>query len=172
MSNRDPMPDPWSQMPQDMQPSSAAGELINRSEGLRLVSYEDPAGIWTIGYGHTANVGPNQTCTPFQAECWLRADMETAAKVIRSTVTVPLTQGMFDAITSWVFNLGALAWEHSSCLRELNEGDYRGCMQYMQLYNRGGGKVLAGLVSRRSAEAALFCKADPVKAASPVAPTA
>ena len=77
---------------------SKIGEnLTERFEGCRLESYQDSGGVWTIGYGHTMNVGPGMTCTQQQAEMWLSTDTHFAVAAVNVLVIVPLTQAEFDA---------------------------------------------------------------------------
>src|SRR5574337_412189 len=107
-----------------MQPSQAAIDLIKAAEGLRLTAYRDSVGVLTIGYGSTGGIKPGQTITPEQAEAMLVDDLDEAAEAVRQLVTVPLTQGQFDALCSFVFNLGAGRLRDSTLLRLLNQGKY------------------------------------------------
>lgn len=81
-------------------------ELIKSFEGCRLKAYQDVAGIWTIGYGHTGNVRPGMSITQEQAETFLRADLKKFEQCINRCVAVPLTQNMFDALVSFTYNVG------------------------------------------------------------------
>ena len=85
--------------------------LIKASEGLETEAYPDPGNRvtgepWTIGYGHTRGVRRGDTCTEEQATEWLREDLQTAEGAVRRLVGVPLSQGQFDALASFVFNVG------------------------------------------------------------------
>ena len=100
--------------------------LIRQFEGLRLSAYRCPAGIPTIGYGSTAGVKLGQAITAERAEQLLREDVRQFEAAVSRLVKVPLTQGQFDALTSFAFNLGAKALEKSTLLRLLNAGDYSG----------------------------------------------
>ena len=136
---------------------SAAGvDLIKGFEGLRLAAYQDSAGVWTIGYGHTAGVQPGDRITTAEAEQLLRQDTAWAQQAVRDLVRVPLSQGQFDALTSFTFNLGAGALESSTLLRKLNAGDTAGAQAEFGRWIHADGQVLPGLVRRRAAEAALF----------------
>ena len=133
-----------------MQTSRATLEKIAEFEGLRTKAYKCPAGVWTIGVGHTGNVHEGDTITRDQA-------MEIFAKDIRKfedyvTVTgLTLTQNQFDALVSFAFNCGP------GNLKKLVTGrDYQQIADAMLLYNKGGGKVLPGLVRRRKWEHDLF----------------
>ena len=130
--------------------------LIRQFEGLRLSAYRCPAGIPTIGYGSTAGVKLGQAITAERAEQLLREDVRQFEAAVSRLVKVPLTQGLFDALTSFAFNLGAKALEKSTLLRLLNAGDYSGAAAQFERWVYASGKKLAGLVKRRAAERALF----------------
>lgn len=136
-------------------------ELIKISEGLETEAYPDPGNRitgepWTIGYGHTRGVRRGDTCTEEQATEWLRSDLEEAERAVRRLVDVSLTQMQFDALVSFVFNIGASAFGNSTLLRLLNAGDAAGAAHQFKRWNRGSGGVLPGLVTRRAAERDLF----------------
>ena len=136
---------------------SAQGlDLVKRFEGLRLGAYQDAAGVWTIGYGHTGNVRPGQRIAEAQAEQLLRKDVSWAEEAVRKNVDVPLSQGQFDALVSFTFNLGAGALQRSTLLRKLNAGDHAGAQAEFGRFVHAGGHVLPGLVRRRADEAELF----------------
>jgi lysozyme len=136
--------------------------IIREFEGLRLKAYPDPASggdPWTIGYGHTLDVEPGDTCTKEQAEQWLLDDAADAEVAILKHVKVALSQGQLDALISFVFNLGAGNFAKSTLLRKLNAGDYVGAWQEFGRWNKAAGKVMPGLSRRRAAEAKLFAHA-------------
>lgn len=138
---------------------TTASDIIKRWEGLRLTAYPDPGTggkPWTIGYGHTRNVKQGDTCTLDQALAWLAEDMDDAYKVIDNAVTVPLTRQQRDALCSFVFNVGVDAFQKSTLLRMLNEGNYTGAAAQLDRWNKAGGRVMQGLVNRRKQEKALF----------------
>ena len=139
-----------------MQVSKAGLDLIKQFEGLYLKAYRCPAGVPTIGYGHTAGVAMGQTITQQQADDYLRRDVRQFERAVARLVTVPLTQGQFDALVSFAFNLGEGALAQSTLLRMLNDGDYAGAAAQFERWNKAGGRVLPGLVRRRAAERALF----------------
>ena len=139
-----------------MQISKAGLDLIKQFEGLYLKAYRCPAGVPTIGYGHTAGVAMGQTITQQQADDYLRRDVRQFERAVARLVTVPLTQGQFDALVSFAFNLGDGALAQSTLLRLLNAGDYAGAAAQFDRWNKAGGRVLPGLVRRRAAERALF----------------
>jgi lysozyme len=135
--------------------------LIKASEGLELEAYPDPGNKvtgepWTIGYGHTRSVRRGDTCTEEQATEWLREDLKSAEDAIKHLVDVMLTQNQFDALASFVFNIGASAFGSSTLLRLLNKWDYAGAAEQFKRWNRGADGPLPGLVIRRAAERDLF----------------
>lgn len=130
--------------------------LIKEFEGLRLEAYLCPAKKWTIGYGHTKTAKPGMKITERGAEELLRQDLAWCEEAVRTGVKVPLTQNQFDALVSFVFNVGAGAFKRSTLLRLLNQGDYDGAASQFQRWNKAGGQVLKGLTRRRKAEAEKF----------------
>ena len=135
-------------------------ELIRHFEGCRFDAYLCPAGVWTIGYGHTAGVKEGDSIDQEAAEAFLIEDLETFEQAVTRLVEVPLTQQQFDALVSWTFNLGAGNLAESTLLKKLNNYQYAEVPEQMMRWVRAGGKVLEGLVRRRAAEAALFQSKD------------
>ena len=138
--------------------------LIKQYEGCRLAAYRCAAGVWTIGYGHTAGVHSGMTITQAQADAYLQQDVARFEGYVNNPAYVPITeqlnQNQFDALVSFAFNLGA------GNLRKLCKGRTAAQIaRTMPNYNKAAGKVLAGLKRRRAAEQALFNK--PVSAAAP-----
>lgn len=130
--------------------------LIKQFEGLRLRAYRCSADVWTIGYGHTASVDANDVITEEQAIKLLRQDIAESERTINKHVLVPLTQNQFDALVSFVFNIGGGNFRASTLLKKLNAGDYDGAAPEFRRWVIAGGKTLPGLVPRREAESALF----------------
>jgi lysozyme len=130
--------------------------LTEQFEGCRLVAYEDQVGVWTIGYGHTKGVRAGMTCTQAQAEQWLLDDIAEAVAAVNHLVTVPLTQGEFDALVDFVFNLGSGNFASSTLLKKLNAHDIEGAAAEFERWDMAGGVHVAGLLRRRNAERALF----------------
>ncbi|MEG3135510.1 lysozyme [Rouxiella sp. T17] len=130
--------------------------LIKRFEGLNLEAYRCSAGMLTIGYGHTANVSIDTMISEAQANALLIIDLASAQQSIKRLVTAPLNQNQYDALTSFVFNLGATNLAGSSLLKKLNNHDYAGAGNEFQRWNRASGVVIRGLVERRAAERELF----------------
>lgn len=131
-------------------------DLIKQFEGLRLESYLCPAGIPTVGWGHTKNVKLGQKITREQAERYLADDYLEAESQVANCVKVPLKVNQLDALTSFVFNLGIGNLRSSTLLKKLNKADYDGAAQEFDKWVFSGGKKLAGLVKRRAAERKLF----------------
>ena len=139
-----------------MRTSEAGILLIKSFEGCRTVAYQDAVGVWTIGYGHTIDVKEGMTITQHQCDVMLEVDIETYENYVNKYVIVSLTQNQFDALVSWVYNLGPTNLRNSTMLKVLNAGKYSEVPYQMKRWNRAGGKVLKGLVVRREAEAELF----------------
>lgn len=134
-------------------------ELIKSFEGLKLKGYLCPAGIPTIGYGHTgAGVRVGQVITEAQAEELLRADLRRFEDAVFKLVGYHATDNQFSALVSFAFNVGAGegGLKTSTLLRKHNEGDYAGAKAEFAKWRMGGGKVLNGLIRRRAAEASLY----------------
>ena len=134
-------------------------KLLKYFEGCKLTAYQDSVGVWTIGYGHTKGVYDGMTITQEEAEQMLLTELEEYEGYVEKYVTVPLTQNQFDALVVWVYNLGPTNFRNSTLLKELNSGDYTAAGKEITRWNKAGGKVLAGLVKRREAEAQLFNEA-------------
>ncbi|MCM1045655.1 MAG: peptidoglycan-binding protein [Candidatus Gastranaerophilales bacterium] len=126
-------------------------DLIKQFEGCRLDAYKCPAGVWTIGYGHTAGVEQGQKISAAQAEAYLRADLEKYEKKVDKYSKYGWNQNEFDAMVSFAYNVGSID--------QLTAGGTRTrtvIAEKMLQYNKGGGKVLSGLTRRRQAERKLF----------------
>ncbi|MBP2290707.1 lysozyme [Azospirillum rugosum] len=138
----------------------AALDLVRTSEGLRLKAYVCPAGVPTIGYGHTAGVKMGQVITAADADAFLQADLTAAAAQVDKLVKVPLNPQQRGALASFVFNLGAGSLQSSTLLVLLNKGDYAGAAgqfgRWVCATVNGVKTQLPGLVKRRAAEADLF----------------
>ena len=131
--------------------------LTEQFEGLQLTAYQDPVGVWTIGYGHTgSDVQPGLTITQEQASDLLLQDVAGAVAAVNRLVTVPLTQNQFDALVDFTFNVGQGNLASSTLLRELNAGNTEGAAAQFLVWVYAKGVELPGLVKRRQAEAALF----------------
>lgn len=136
-----------------MEASKECIEAIKSFEGLRLKAYQCPSGVTTIGYGHTSSARLISACSQIEAEKWLREDLERVYAVLRK-VRVYWTQGMWDACTSFVFNVGGQQFLQSSLKKkmEFNAEDPAIKKEFMKwVYSKG--RVLNGLKSRRQWEA-------------------
>ena len=131
-------------------------DMIKHFEGLELNAYQCAAGVWTIGYGHTKGVQKGMVISEETAFEMLVEELGEYEDYINTLVTVELNQNQFDAMVSWVYNLGGGNLKASTLLKVLNAGDYAGVPAQMMRWNKAGGKVLEGLTRRRQAEADLF----------------
>lgn len=141
------------------QPSSVSGlgvDLIKRFESLFLDAYVDAVGVLTIGYGHTKNVYSGQRITEAQAEALLVTDLNDAASDIHRMVNVPLNQQQFDALVSFVFNVGGGSLSDTGVARALSARNYDYVPNEFSRWIYGGGRVLNGLVRRRCSEGILW----------------
>ncbi|MBA7854133.1 lysozyme [Enterobacter sp. RHBSTW-00901] len=144
-----------------MQTSDKGIALIKEFEGCKLTAYQDSVGVWTIGYGWTQPVDGKQIRAGMvikqeEADRLLKTGLVSYENDVSRLVKVGLTQGQFDALVSFTYNLGARSLSTSTLLRKLNAGDYAGAADEFLSWNKAGGKVLNGLTRRREAERALF----------------
>ena len=130
--------------------------LIKKFEGCELEAYQDSVGVWTIGYGHIKDVKQGDKINQDEAENLLEEEMPEYEGYVNDMVEVSLEQCQFDALVSWVYNLGPTNLSSSTLLKVLNEGDYDEVPFQIKRWNKAGGKVLEGLTRRREAEALLF----------------
>ena len=139
-----------------MKTSEILFEKLKEMEGLRLEAYLDPAGVPTIGYGHTKGVRMGDRISKYWAEDLLRRDIREAEDGVNA-LGVAKTQGQFDALVSFAFNLGIDRLEKSSLLRRIRDGDSEEAIvrEFMR-WVYAGGKRLAGLERRRAWEAERF----------------
>ncbi|BDQ03495.1 lysozyme [Ignavibacterium sp.] len=135
-------------------------DLIKKYEGLKLEAYKDPAGILTIGYGHTKTVKPGMVINKDMADLLLKTDIMDAESAVRALVDIELTQNQFDALVSFVFNVGRRNFQRSTLLKLLNAGKLLEAgeefMKWTKARQPGGLKDLPGLIKRRACEKALF----------------
>lgn len=130
--------------------------LTEKEEGVRLEAYLDSVGVPTIGYGHTRGVQIGDNCTQEQAEEWLKEDVSLCEQCVNTHITVPLTQGEFDALVDFCFNLGCGSLAHSTLLSLLNSGQSNRAAEEFEKWDHAGGKMMAGLLRRRLEEKAEF----------------
>ena len=135
----------------------AAAKIISDFEGEKLLAYKCPAGIWTIGFGHTGpDVNPNMRITSSDAVRLLYDDMLEADKAIDELVEVPLRENPRAALISFIFNVGRNAFRTSTLLKLINAGNFPAASGQFARWNKAGGVVLPGLVKRRHHEKILF----------------
>jgi len=137
-------------------------DLLKRSEGFRDRTYVDIAGLRTIGYGHRQ--APDESypdgISLAHGESLLAADIVTAESAITRLVKVPLTQGQFDALVDFVFNIGAGRLASSSLLGNLNAGKYQTAAWQLLAWDHAGAREIAALKARREAEFRLWSPGD------------
>lgn len=146
-----------------MQVSADGLDLIKKSEGFRGQVYRDVAGFPTIGYGHLIKPGetfPNGITEP-QAAAILSSDVQEAEQAVARLVKVALTQGQFDALVDFCFNLGAGRLASSTLLRDLNAGNHNSAAAQLLSWDHAGGVVVSGLKARREAELLLWNSSSP-----------
>ena len=146
--------------------SPAGGKLIQHFEGClqphdgKFKAYKCPAGVLTIGWGHTNHHGKKfDTTTRWTKEHCDEAfyeDMEGFEVAVRRLVKVPLEQHQFDALVSFAYNCGEGNLAKSTLLKKVNAKDFDAAANEFHKWNKGGGKVLSGLTRRRASEALLF----------------
>lgn len=139
-----------------MKTSQTGINLIKEFEGCVLTAYDDSTGTYTIGYGHTVGVKRGQKITQAQAESFLKNDLVIYENGVTGT-KLSLNQNQFDALVSFAYNCGVGSLKTLVANRNLKQ-----ISEALLLYNKAGGKVLAGLVRRRKAEKELFEKTVPV----------
>lgn len=134
--------------------SDKGKELIKKYEGCRLSAYKCPAGVWTIGYGHTSGVREGMTITQLQADVFLTEDLKKYEKYVNQYAPIyNFNQNQYDALVSFTYNCGA------GNLKKLVDGGHRTIKQIAEAiprYNKAGGKELPGLTRRRKEERDLF----------------
>lgn len=138
------------------QVNAAGRALIKEFEGLRLQAYPCPAGLWTVGYGHTRTARPGMVISAEQAEWLLDDDLRLAARDVSRLVTVPLNDHQFAALVSFLFNIGAKNFAESSLLRLLQRGWYEQVPAQLMRWTKVRGEAMGGLTRRRAAEARLW----------------
>ena len=138
----------------------AAINLIKHYEGCELTAYTCPAGVLTIGYGHTKGVKVNDTITQLQAESWLKEELGLLEKHVNNMVRIRLTDNQRGALVSFAYNVGVTALKNATLLQKLNTCDINGAAMEFLKWNKitvkGKKKECRGLTARRTAEQALF----------------
>lgn len=147
-----------------MQTSPKGIALIKQFEGCSLTAYPDPGtggAPWTIGYGWTHPVDgkpvkPGMKIDQDTADRLLKTGLVSYENDVLKLVKVKLTQGQFDALVSFAYNVGSRSLSTSTLLKKLNGGDVNGAADEFPRWNKAGGKVMGGLTRRREAERSLF----------------
>ena len=139
-----------------LKPSAQCIELVKEFEGASLTVYQDLAGLNTVGYGHRTAMKVGTRITARKADQLLSLDLQIAADVVRRFVTVPLTQNQFDALVSFVFNVGGRAFARSTMLVHINRHEFTDAAAQFQRWCHVNGNRVEGLARRRHAEAILF----------------
>jgi lysozyme len=145
-----------------MKVSEQCIKMIKHHEGVRKKPYQDPIGLWTVGVGHLIEDGKklpkewNRELTDEEVDELLYKDLKRFETGVKRLTKVALSQGQFDALVSFSFNVGLGNLQSSTLRSKLNREDYKGAAEEFPKWRRAGGKVLAGLVKRRADERALF----------------
>jgi lysozyme len=130
--------------------------LLKEFEGCKLEAYQDVAGVWTIGYGHTKGVQPGMKISRQEADDLLAQELDTyECAVERACREIP-NQNQFSAMVVLAYNIGTGAFLKSSVLRLHNAGKFAEAASAFSMWNKAGGKIRAGLTRRRASEAALY----------------
>lgn len=140
-----------------MKISEAGIKLICKWEEFRDYAYVCPAGLWTIGYGHTDRVKPTDKIDLAQGEAYLRQDLEIVERCLNS-LKLELNQNQYDALCSLIFNIGTGNFLRSTLLKYLKAKQYDKASAEFLKWRKANGKVLKGLEARRKDEQELFNK--------------
>ena len=143
-----------------MKVSKDCVDLVKTFEGFRSEAYKCPAGIWTIGYGHTKNVKPKDVITDGQASQLLQDELNEFADKVNKLLKIETSQAQFDALVSFAYNLGVASLQSSTLLKKHNTGDFLAAANEFLKWDKAkvNGKltVLSGLSKRRRHESALY----------------
>ena len=139
-------------------------KIIREFEGFRSQAYLDTGGVWTIGYGTIkypdgTKVKKGDTCTQGQAELWLKNDCQWVDACLDKYVKVSINQNQFDALASFIYNVGETAFVKSTMLKALNAANFAGTASQFDRWVYDNGKAIKGLINRRAKEKSLFLKA-------------
>ena len=137
---------------------------IARSEGCKLKAYRCPAGVPTIGWGHTGGVKMGDTCTQEQADAWFVEDLSEFTEGVRRALKRDASDNELGAMVSLAYNIGLQGFARSTVLKRHNEGDRQSAARAFALWNKarinGVLQVVDGLTSRRAREAAMYLSDD------------
>lgn len=137
-------------------PTNGVVALAKSFEGCRLLAYQDVRGVWTIAYGHTYGVTPGMVCTQEQADAWLILDLQIAKSDLLGVSPGPYAPGAMEALTDFVFNLGIGNYTGSTLRKYVDAQNWPAVKTELLKWDHSGGQVIAGLLRRREAEAALI----------------
>jgi lysozyme len=140
--------------------SQRGREVTEASEGCKLRAYRDTGGVLTIGYGHTGGVREGQVITQAMAEDLLVHDLEYAVGVVNKHA-LPCSQGQFDALVDFVFNVGPSQFLTSHLFKYHKAGEYEKAAAEFPKWKYDNGKIVRGLVVRRVAERSLYTLQEP-----------
>lgn len=133
--------------------------LIKEFEGLRLKSYQDTGGVWTVGWGHAGHLArAGIEINRAAASMLLEEDALIARQAVLDLITFSLSDEQLSALTSFVFNVGVAAFAKSTLRKKINAGDPAGAADEFLKWTKDNGRELPGLVKRRKAERELFLK--------------
>lgn len=141
-----------------MKPSENCIELIKGFEDCKLIAYRDGGGVLSIGYGSTENVTDGMTITLLEADNRLRNKLTIISNALSKLVCVPLSQNQFDALCSFIYNVGIHAFERSTMRTMINNGLFASAAAQFKFWCMDNGKRIPGLVKRRFFERQLFEK--------------
>jgi lysozyme len=136
-------------------------QFIQHFEGFRATPYRCSAGVLTIGYGHAIKKGEDFTAVPLSQEAaltLLRRDVREAEQAVLRLIRIPLTDGQFDALVSFTFNLGSAALQRSTLRSKVNREEHHEAAGEFLKWCWAGGKKSAGLFRRRKAESVLYVR--------------
>lgn len=158
-----------------MKINQAGIDLIRRHEKCVLRAYQDPRGIWTIGWGHTGSIEDGDFWDQDKCDQVLVDDLANFERAVASYVTAPLNENQFSALVCFVFNAGAGAFYRSSALQRLNQRDYEGACKALGLYTKmrikGTYVDSPELIRRRADEQSLFMASVEASESSDPQPT-
>ena len=160
-------------MAEEVKVSDKCIKMIKHHEGVRTKPYQCPALLWTVGVGHVIDpshakltldgrkqvgipAGWDRVLSNEEVDNILKTDLARFEQGVTRLCPVPLTQGQFDALVSFSFNVGLGNLQRSSIRMKVNRGDMEGAADGFLDWTKAGGKVLKGLVNRRNDERALF----------------
>jgi len=136
-------------------PETAAG-FIAVQEGFKPKAYKCPAGVWTIGYGHTKDVHPGDKVTRNEAYELLARDLVQTQEELATLINVDVTENQFVALMSFVYNFGLTKCRRYTLFKKINSGDVKGIKEWWPKYCNPGSSFEAGLKKRRMRELELF----------------